>query len=71
MFLINIKFMDDIDYNEYYYNKSNNDIIKQPNKQMQEDNKKEDEKILKTVMKGGNTKETIEGTKIYKLKDYL
>ena len=63
--------MDHIDYNEYYYNKSNNDIIKQPNKQMQEDNKKEDEKILKTVMKGGNTKETIEGTKIYKLKDYL
>lgn len=63
--------MDDIDYNEYYYNKSNNDIIKQPNKQMQEDNKKKDEKILKTVMKGGNTKETIEGTKIYKLRDYL
>ena len=63
--------MDDIDYNEYYYNKSNNDIIKQPNKQVQEDNKKEDEKILKTVMKGGNTKETIKGTKIYKLKDYL
>ncbi len=63
--------MDDIDYNEYYYNKSNNDIIKQPNKQMQEDNKKEDGKILKTVMKGGNAKETIGGTKIYKLKDYL
>lgn len=63
--------MDDIDYNEYYYNKSNNDIIKQPNKQVQEDNKKKDEKILKTVMKGGNTKEIIEGTKIYKLKDYL
>ena len=31
----------------------------------------EDEKILKTVMKGGNTKETIGGTKIYKLRDYL
>ena len=70
--------MEDIDNNEFYYNKSENNIIKQPKqsilKETKETNetKERNEKIFEKTIKGGNIKGNKEKfNKVYKLSDFL
>ena len=76
--------MEDIDNNEFYYNKSENTIIKQPKqsiiketKETKETNeiketKETKETIFEKTIKGGNIKGDKEKfNKVYKLSDFL
>ena len=66
--------MEDIDNNEFYYNKSENNIIKQPKQSILNETQENDtnEKIFEKTMKGGNIKGNKEKfNKVYKLSDFL
>lgn len=70
--------MEDIDNNEFYYNKSENTIIKQPKQPIIKETKeiKETEETNETIfektIKGGNIKGDKEKiNKVYKLSDFL
>ena len=66
--------MEDIDNNEFYYNKSENNIIKQPKQSILKETKENEinEKIFEKTIKGGNIKGNKEKfNKVYKLSDFL
>ena len=64
--------MEDIDNNEFYYNKSENNIIKQPKQSILKETKETKEKIFEKTIKGGNIKGNKEKfNKVYKLSDFL